>query len=199
MWIYCRKELEEFNNLYSNDNTKLSRKTLVHNAITDLPPQLKRSLLLSLKSKRFPSRASCRDECQEFVYKLHIHPRRTFKKHHHQRRRGGLHGSLGTARKEASQVEHPSHHPRKKVILKVGKTANKHHSKSQKKPPDHVILIGIIVSTAVATLSLFLLLLFCCLGGNGRNVGSECAEKDGKPCVGMCPAHTSGKSSIVSL
>ncbi|XP_071700644.1 formin-like protein 3 [Rutidosis leptorrhynchoides] len=169
VWIHCRKDLEEITKLNSNDNTKFSRKTFVHN---DLPPQLKRSLLLSLKSKSISSRASCRDECQEFVYKLYIHP--------------SPHGSLGSTRKRASRV----HDPGKKVILKVERSSSKHQNK--KKPPDHVILIGIIISTAVATLSLFLLLLFCCLGRNESKVESECAENDENLCVGVCPARASG-------
>lgn len=182
VWICCRKELGEFTKtvkdfkLYTNDNPKLSRKTLVHNAITDLPPQLKRSLLLCLKSKRTPSRVSGRDGCRECLselYSRNIHPRNPPKR--------SPRGSLGPAQKDSLRLE--------KTVIHVD-------LKYKKKPPDHVILIGIVVSTAVATLALFVLLLFCCLGGDERKIGSECAEEDEKPIVDICPGRISGTLSF---
>lgn len=117
MWIYCKKELGEIAktingfNLYLDSNPKRdvasSRKTLVHNPVTDLPPQLKRSLLLSLKSKRSQSCVSVTDGCQKCLSKLYgrnIHPRKTIKRCHHHQRRRSRHRSLGSAQKEPSPV-----------------------------------------------------------------------------------------------
>ncbi|KAI3745068.1 hypothetical protein L1987_58169 [Smallanthus sonchifolius] len=172
VWICCRKELEEITktikdfNLYSNHNPKLSRKIL------------KRSLLLYLKSKRSPSCVSGRDECEECISKLYNHNIQS-RNTHHQRNKRRPHGSLVSARKEAS--------PTRKDSIQLEKTAIRIDLESQKKPPDHVILIGIIVSTAVASLALFVLFLFCCLGGEERKLESDFAEKDEEPVVDICP------------
>ncbi|KAJ0636643.1 putative formin, FH2 domain-containing protein [Helianthus annuus] len=174
VWMCCRKELEEITktvkhfNQYSNRNPKLSTRIL------------KRSLLLYLKSKRSPSSISGRDECEECISKLYnqniqsgnFHKRRY---RYHQRRKARPHGSLSSARKDSIVVEKPA-------------------NGVDVKPPDHVILIGIAVSTAVASLALFVLLLFCCLGGDERKVGSEFEEKDEKPVVDIHPGHVSGSS-----
>nr|XP_043614201.1 formin-like protein 3 isoform X1 [Erigeron canadensis]XP_043614202.1 formin-like protein 3 isoform X1 [Erigeron canadensis] len=199
--VNCRKELEEIAkstkdyNLYPGDKRKLSRKRLVHNAINNLPAHDKQSLLLSLKSKRFPSGLSCRAVCQGLSYKLYIHntvhSRKTFKSHFHLRRRIRPHESLDYAQKEASWVEHRSPGTENEVSFKVENTAIRHDLKSKQKPPDHVLLIGIAVSTAVATLCLFVLLLFCCLGGNEPK---EYSEKDEKPIVDARPDRSSGIS-----
>ncbi|KAL8228457.1 hypothetical protein R6Q57_016041 [Mikania cordata] len=175
VWICCRKELEEITktvrnfNLHSKHNPKVSRKTL------------KRSLLLHLKPKRSPSRVSGRDECEECISKLYNHniqPRNSHKGRHHQRSKKDPHGSLASTQKDSLQLK---------------KTANGFDLKSQKKPPDHVILIGIIVSTAVASLALFVLLLFCCVGGDERKLGSDFAERNEIP-IDTCPGHISGSS-----
>nr|XP_043614203.1 formin-like protein 5 isoform X2 [Erigeron canadensis] len=204
--VNCRKELEEIAkstkdyNLYPGDKRKLSRKRLVHNAINNLPAHDKQSLLLSLKSKRFPSGLSCRAVCQGLSYKLYIHntvhSRKTFKSHFHLRRRIRPHESLDYAQKEASWVEHRSPGTENEVSFKVENTAIRHDLKSKQKPPDHVLLIGIAVSTAVATLCLFVLLLFCCLGGNEPK---EYSEKDEKPIVDARPDRSSDEEMMETL
>nr|GEV86991.1 formin-like protein 3 [Tanacetum cinerariifolium] len=183
VWIHCRKELEEIAktindfNLYSNDNPKQSRKTLVQNVFTDLPPQLKRTLLRSLKSEKSPSHVSDQDKCQECLSKLYVrnvHPTTTPKRR--------THLSSESSHKHSSFQD----------SIRLDETVIRRDLKSQKKPPNHVLLIGIVVSTAVASLALFVLLLFCCLGGDERKGGSEFAGNDEKPIVDLCPGSISG-------
>ncbi|KVI04187.1 Actin-binding FH2 [Cynara cardunculus var. scolymus] len=205
VWVYCKKELGEIAktmngfNLYSDNNPKhdvaSSRKTLVHNPVTDLPPQLKRSLLLSLKSKRSQSRVSGSDGCEECLSKLYghnIHPRKTIKRRHYQQRRRSRHRSLGSAQKEPSPA--PTNSPETSHKRLSQKLEIEHKLRPKKKPPDHVLLIGIIVSTSVATLSLFVLLLICCVGGNESRVAMS-AQEDEKPVINKCPGN---KDSINS-
>lgn len=149
----------------------------MHNAFTDLPPQLKRSLLRYLKSKKFPSHVSGQDECQECLSKVYIR---------------NIHSTTTPTRRTHLSSESSHKHSSFQDSIRLDKTAIRRDLKSQKKPPNHVLLIGIVVSTAVATLALFVLLLFCCLGGDERKGGSEFAENDEKPIVDLCPGRISG-------
>lgn len=151
---------------------------------------MKRSLLMYLKSKRYQSRVSGRDTCEECIFKLYNHNiqiRNSKEMHHHKRIKRS---QLGFARNVAS-------HARKESTL-LKKASIRVELKSQQKPPDHVILIGIVVSTAVASLALFVLFLFCCLGGEEQKLGSNYAEKDGEPTVDIRSTdHNSGKPIIM--
>ncbi|KAJ9550397.1 hypothetical protein OSB04_014442 [Centaurea solstitialis] len=201
-WIHCKKEFGEIAktvngfNLHSDNNPKRdvasSRKTLVHNPVTDLPPQLKRSLLLSLKSKRCQSRVFGTNGCQECLSKLYsrnIHPRKTIKRpQHHQRRRRSRHRSFGSAPKVPTDLPESSSHKRL-----AGKPVIKDELRPKKKPPDHLLLIGIIASTSVATLALFFLMLICCFGGTGSGVPMS-AQDDVKPVINKFPDGVSGWS-----
>ncbi|KAI3736252.1 hypothetical protein L6452_15790 [Arctium lappa] len=202
--MYCKKELGEIAktingfNLYSDNNPRRdvasSRKTLVHNTVTDLPPHLKRSLLLSLKSKRSQSHVSSTDGCQECLSKLYghnIHPRKTIKRRHHHQKRRSHHRSLGSAQKESSVATTNSPESSHKRLSQ--KPTIRSEVLPKKKPPDHVLLIGIIVSTAVATLALFFLLLICCVGGNDSRIAMS-AEEDEKPVINKFPDGISGCS-----
>jgi len=173
--ICCRKELDEITktNLYSNHNAKLPRMTL------------KRSLLRYLKSKRYASRVYGRDECEECISRIYNHNIRSRNSYHIHHQKRIKRRPLGTARKYSTRLEKTSIH----VDLK-----------SQKTPPDHVILIGIVVSTAVASLALFMLFLFCCLGGEEQKLGSDFADKDGEPIVDLrSTGHISKKLFLKSL
>ncbi|XP_076912689.1 formin-like protein 3 [Bidens hawaiensis] len=137
---------------------------------------LKRSLLLYLNSKR--SSSSNRDECEECIYTLYNHNIQSRHSHHRQTRKW-----RPNARKEASSSA-------RKGYIRL---------ESQKKPPDHVILLGIAVSTAVASLALFLLFLFCCLGGKEQKSESDFEGKDEKPVVDTGPGHISGASQTSNV
>ncbi|XP_076927413.1 formin-like protein 5 [Bidens hawaiensis] len=168
VWICCRKELQQM------------AETIQDFKHSPKPSRkiLKRSLLLYLNSKRSSSSsASSRDECEECVSKLYDHSIQSRHSHHPQRRPNG---PLGSARKEAS--------PARKGYIRL---------ESQNKPPDHVILIGIAVSTAVASLALFVLFLFCCLGAKEQKPESNFEEKDENPVVDIGISGTSQTSNAV--
>ncbi|CAH1420056.1 unnamed protein product [Lactuca virosa] len=93
------------------------------------------------------------------------------------------------------------HNARKELLSPVKHESLVKHvirvdSVPKNKPPDHVLLLGIIVSTAIATLALFVLMVFCCLGGIQPRARSQCAQQDKKPkpVVNISPEGISGSS-----
>lgn len=91
------------------------------------------------------------------------------------------------------------HNARKELLSPVKHESLVKHvirvdSVPKNKPPDHVLLLGIIVSTAIATLALFVLMVFCCLGGIHPRARSQCAQQDKKPkpIVNISPEGISG-------
>ncbi|KAF5945021.1 hypothetical protein HYC85_015249 [Camellia sinensis] len=219
-FYFLHATIDSYNKI--NSDAVLLTKRKLQNAITDLPPQAKQTLLDCLETKKFPFHTSGNeansgtwfDKCLELLFGWSDVSRRSNKSHDHIAESPAPTPSLSEPVSSPSSVPQP--HANDPVLfrrrnLKVSppppKVKKPPPRKVKKSPPSKVkkhtpkkkndnqkYTIIAIAATAAAILVLVSLLLCCCLKGKSKRVDPRDEQRDDKPLLNCCLSDMSGSS-----